>query len=81
MRLDGPEGWRMRRKPVESSAISSVGYDPGLEVLEVEFRSGAVYDYFDVPRPVYESLMKASSKGRFVSRRIRDRFRFERRES
>lgn len=71
----------MRRKPVESSAVSSVGYDARSEVLEVEFRSGAVYDYFGVPRPVYESLMKASSKGRFVSRRIRDRFPFERRES
>jgi hypothetical protein len=69
----------MRRKPVESSAISSVGYDARSAVLEVEFSSGAVYDYFDVPRPVYESLMKASSKGRFVSRRIRDRYPFERR--
>ncbi|HYG62703.1 MAG TPA: KTSC domain-containing protein [Thermoanaerobaculia bacterium] len=71
----------MHRKPVESSAVSSVGYDPRSEVLEVEFRSGAVYDYFEVPRGVYESLMKASSKGRFVSRRIRDRFPFERRGS
>jgi KTSC domain len=71
----------MHRKPVESSAISSVGYDPGHEVLEVEFSSGAVYDYFEVPRSVYESLMKASSKGRFLSHRVRDRFPFERRES
>ena len=71
----------MRRKPVESSAISSVGYDARSGMLEVEFSSGAVYDYFEVPRAVYEGLLKASSKGRFVSRRIRDRFPFERRES
>ena len=68
----------MHREPVESSAISSVGYDPRREVLELEFSSGAVYDYFEVPRSVYDSLMKAPSKGRFVSRSIRGRFSSER---
>lgn len=70
----------MRREPVESSAISSVGYDPRREILELEFSSGAVYDYFEVPRSVYDSLMKASSKGRFISRSIRGRFSSERRD-
>jgi len=70
----------MRRKPIASSAISSVGYDPEASVLEVEFRSGAVYDYFKVPPKVYKALLKAPSKGSFVSRRIRDRYPFERRD-
>jgi hypothetical protein len=70
----------MRRQPVESSAISSVGYDPRSSILEVEFRSGAVYDYHGVPTKVYESLMKAPSKGSFVSRKVRDRFPFTRRD-
>lgn len=69
----------MRRKAVSSSAISSVGYDPEARTLEVEFSSGAVYDYYGVPPKVYASLMSAPSKGQFVSRRIRDRYRFERR--
>ena len=62
----------MRRMPVESSAISSVGYDPRSKTLEVEFQSGSVYDYHGVPREVYESFLAASSKGRFFSRRIRN---------
>lgn len=70
----------MQRKHVTSSAISSVGYDERSSTLEVEFQSGAVYDYFDVPPKVYRGLLKASSKGRFVSRRIRDRYPFVRRE-
>jgi hypothetical protein len=45
----------------------------------VEFRSGAVYDYLEVPPKVWEALLKAPSKGRFVSRRVRDRFPFVRR--
>lgn len=70
----------MRRKHVASSAISSVGYDEHSSVLEVEFQSGAVYDYFDVPPKVYRALLKAPSKGSFVSQRIRDRYSFVRRE-
>lgn len=69
----------MQRKHVTSSAISSVGYDERSSVLEVEFQSGAVYDYFDVPPKIYRDLLKASSKGSFVSRRIRDRYPFVRR--
>jgi hypothetical protein len=70
----------MRRTSVASSAISSVGYDERSSVLEVEFESGAVYDYFDVPPKVYEDLLNASSKGKFVSQRIRDRYPFVRRD-
>jgi hypothetical protein len=69
----------MRRLPVASSAISSVGYDKRSSMLEVEFQSGAVYDYFDVPPKVWQALLGAPSKGRFVSRRIRGRFPFARR--
>jgi KTSC domain-containing protein len=70
----------VRREHVSSSAISSVGYDPRSRTLEVEFSSGAVYDYHGVPPGLYESLLKAPSKGRFVSRRVRDRFPFDRRD-
>jgi hypothetical protein len=70
----------MRRNHVSSSAISSVGYDESSSVLEVEFRSGDVYDYLEVPPKVYRDLLKAPSKGSFVSRRVRDRYPFVRRE-
>jgi hypothetical protein len=70
----------MRRHHVDSSAISSIGYDERSSVLEVEFSSGAVYDYLNVPKRVFRDLLKASSKGSFVSRRVRDRYPFVRRE-
>jgi hypothetical protein len=71
----------MHRQTVSSSAISSVGYDERSAVLEVEFSSGAVYDYLQVPEKVYHALLKAPSKGSFVSRRVRDRYEFVRRDS
>ena len=68
----------MFREPVASSSIASMGYDPGRSVLEVEFHSGAVYRYYSVPRDVFSGLRQASSKGAFLNRRIRDRFRYAR---
>ena len=69
----------MRRRSVSSSAISSVGYDRKGRVLELEFSSGGVYDYYEVPPEVYESLMSAESKGRFVSEQIRGQYPSEKR--
>lgn len=71
----------MQRIQVFSSAISSVGYDEQRSVLEVEFQSGAVYDYLNVPLKVWEDLQAADSKGRFVSRHIRDHYSFVQRDT
>ncbi len=49
----------VERTPVHSSALRSVGNDQEQRVLEIEFTSGAVYQYFDVPPEVYRGLMAA----------------------
>ena len=64
----------MERIPLESEALSSVGYDPAQRVLEVEFRSGRVYQYFGVPQHEAERLLGAESQGAFFSERVRDRY-------
>lgn len=69
---------RLSRVAVESSSVSSVGYDAAVAVLEVEFRNGSVYRYFAVPSSVHEALMRSSSKGAFVNQRVRDLFPFAR---
>jgi hypothetical protein len=38
----------MQRTRVSSSSIVSIGYDASSQVLEVQFRSGSVYQYSDV---------------------------------
>jgi hypothetical protein len=48
----------------------SVGYDAEHSTLEIEFRSGHVYDYFAVPRAVFRGLLEAPSKGRFFHEAI-----------
>jgi len=61
----------MNRQSVESSNLASVGYDAENEILEVEFKHGGVYRYFDVPMHVYEELMDASSHGQYFDRNIK----------
>ena len=68
----------MDRIAVTSSSIASAGYSPEESTLEVEYRNGSVYQYFAVPKSVFESLLAAASKGTFVSERIRGRYPYRR---
>ena len=68
----------MPRIPIESSAVSSVGYDPRTKALDIEFAGGVVYRYAPVPDRVVRQLLRAPSKGRFVNARIRDAYPFRR---
>jgi len=68
----------VERIVVESTNLDSVGFDRGKSTLEIEFRDGSIYQYYDVPEMVYEGLMRAGSKGRFLHENIRDVFRYVR---
>ena len=68
----------MKRHRVESSAISSVGYDADTAVLEIEFLGGGTYRYYAVPPSAFQALMDAQSKGRTFIALIRDRYPTER---
>jgi KTSC domain len=61
----------MKRIPVQSSNLRSVGYDPSSEILEIEFLHGGVYQYHDVPASVHEELMAASSHGSYFDEYIK----------
>lgn len=67
----------MNRTPVTSTNIRSVGYDPQSAVLEVEFDSGAVYKYFNVPAHLHQGLMNAESKGEFLKNNIKYGYRYQ----
>ncbi len=68
----------MNRTPVSSSNVASVGYDAIGLTLEVEFKGGSVYQYFDVPEAVYQEMMRASSVGEFMHANIRNQYRYTR---
>jgi hypothetical protein len=62
----------MERTPVSSSIIRSVGYDHASFILEIQFRSGKVYQYRGIPHGIYVELMSAGSKGSYFDAHIRN---------
>ena len=68
---------KLRRKPVVSRSIRSAGYDPAHHELELEYMSGRVYRYFDVPPETHTAFEQAESKGRFVNEHIRTFYRYQ----
>src|SRR3977135_2782295 len=66
---------RIKRVPVESTALATVGYSKRLRALEIEFRNGAIYRFLDVAPDVYEALLAARSKARFYDQNIRRKYR------
>lgn len=67
----------MRRVQVQSSSLAKVGYDPQRNLLEVAFRKGDIYQYFNVPESVYRELMQAASIGTFINTRIKKVYRLD----
>ena len=65
----------IKRVPIESTAIATVGYSKKLRALEIEFRNGAIYRYLDVAPDVYDTLISARSKARFYDANIRHKYR------
>jgi len=61
----------MERIQVKSSNIASIGYDEASSILEVEFNSGDVYQYYDVPKGEYEGMMAADSHGKYLNTAIK----------
>lgn len=62
-------------KPVTgSSQIVACGYDIAQRVLAIQFKTGTVYHYRDVPPETVEAFEAAKSKGKFFGSQIRDHF-------
>ncbi len=68
----------MRREPVTSSTIAEIGYDERSRSLEILFRNGRLYQYFDVPPQEHRELMNAGSHGRYLNAHIKGRYRYAR---
>ena len=59
---------------VDSSMIYAVGYDEEAQVLEVVFKRTGVYRYHNVPKEMYEGLLKSGSKGSYMRDMIIDMY-------
>ena len=65
----------MDRQSVKSVILRSVGYDERTKILEIEFHSGLVYQYFGVPLKIYTDLVHSGEIGKYFSDKVRTQFR------
>ena len=49
----------MKRIPIQSDKLLSVGYDAELQVLEIEFSNHDVFQFVQVSTEVYAALINA----------------------
>ena len=61
---------------VQSSNLKKVGHDG--HDLFLEYSSGAMYKYSDVPKALYEELLTSESKGKFVNACVKGKYEFKR---
>lgn len=65
----------MNLTEVTSSNIKRIGYTENN--LLVEYRSGVLYKYKDVPSELYEEFLESESKGKYMNSKIKGKFEFE----
>jgi KTSC domain len=63
---------------VNSKGIRWVRYDERTRTLDVAYPNSGEYRYFDVGPEVYAWLVRAESKGKFVNRLVKEKYRYER---
>jgi hypothetical protein len=59
---------------VHSSAIRAVGYDGATQRMRISFVEGHTYEFCRVPSNIFDGLLRASSKGGYYNRYIKDRY-------
>jgi hypothetical protein len=57
-----------------SSRIISLSFEGG--VLRVEFVRGGIYEYYNVPEDVYETLVQAKSLGNAFDTLVKGKFAY-----
>lgn len=63
----------MKRSTVNSSNVLSVGYDTTTSTMEVEFKNGDIYQYYEVPEGIYQNLINAASVGKYLDQNVKKR--------
>jgi hypothetical protein len=65
-----------------SSNIEKFRHDQESQILEIEFKKGTIYQYFDVPLSVFEAFTSevnsGGSAGQFFNSNIKGYYRYSR---
>lgn len=65
----------MQRREISSTMIRSIGHDSGNSILEVEFLSGAIWQYYDFSEAEWYAFDGAESHGKYFHKNIKGSYR------
>ncbi|MBV9463521.1 MAG: KTSC domain-containing protein [Verrucomicrobiae bacterium] len=65
------------RHPVQDTHIAEIGFDPKHKVLEIAYKTGAVFRYYEVPELEYDQLMNAAVKDLHMTTHMHHKYRYE----
>ena len=65
----------MQRRDVTSTMIRSIGYDAENSILEIEFNSGAVWNYYDFSQAAWHDFEGCESCGKYFHANIKGQYR------
>ncbi len=68
----------LEMRPVSSSNIAAVGFDPENQNVHVEFLNGSTYAYMGVPEHEFQNLLSASSVGSYLNRHFKNVYPYQR---
>jgi hypothetical protein len=63
----------MTRETITSTALRSAGWEAGM--LEVEFNTGQVWQYQNVPESMFKEMVSATSSGQYFQANIKNQFK------
>lgn len=56
---------------VSSTVVAQIGYEATRQTLRIVFHRGGVYEFYLVPRKIFDEFLAAESKGAFFDERLR----------
>lgn len=64
----------IHRTITDSSMIQEIEYDDDSKILTVTFSKSSKYEYYYVPKEVYEGLINAESIGKYFAANIKGKY-------
>lgn len=62
---------------INSSNITSAKYDTETKDLTINFKSGFIYDFYDIPWELFTKFRLSESQGKFFNSQIKNKFKFK----
>jgi len=63
---------------VSSSNVEAVGYDEAQSTLYIKYLNSSLYAYYDVPKHLFEDLLRSSSIGSFLHIYVKNQYAYVR---